>query len=88
MYLNTKSQEPPIMLHGLNRDPQKWFCRGCDQDGVPRVYGTGDMPAEAESEAKAAALNYIAETAKVTHRALAPLSSWGFKTYAPMAEAG
>ena len=76
------------MLHGLDRDPRKWFCCGCDQNGVPRVCGTGDTPAEAEREAKTAALRYIADTAQATHRALAPVSSWRFTTYAPMAEAG
>ena len=74
------------MLHGLNRDPRKWFCRGRDQNGAPRVYGIGNTPAEAESGAKAAAQNYIA--AKAMNRAQAPMSSWQFTTYAPMAEAG
>jgi hypothetical protein len=55
---------------------------------VPRVYGTGNTQPEAERDARAAALRYIEETVKATHRALAPISSWAFTTYPPMAATG
>jgi hypothetical protein len=77
-------------VHGLNRDrtldryPTKWLCQGYDQDGEPRVYGTGGTQEDAKKAARAAALRYIEETVTATHRALAPISSWGFTIYPPI----
>jgi hypothetical protein len=68
-------------LVNVNRDPDFWFCSGCDGDGIPRVYGRGQTEAEARDKAKHSACNYRAKN--LAHRIMAPLSLWTFTVYPP-----
>jgi hypothetical protein len=70
-----------VALVEMQRDPERWFCSGVDEDGIPRVYGRRSTEAEARANALAGAKGYISEMAKT--RVRAPVTAWQFTTYAP-----